>query len=110
MGIWSSTPPSRSRPTSTWWCDMLKRIWKAFQGTRVGRSIFRVGLPASNLERAAAIRGQAPQPPPAAVATGGVDHLLSVRRPRDSTDGAVVEGEPAQVAARQVGQGDVGGV
>jgi quinol-cytochrome oxidoreductase complex cytochrome b subunit len=33
---------------------MLKRIWKAFQGTRVGRSIFRVGLPASNLERAQA--------------------------------------------------------
>ena len=33
---------------------MLKRIWKAFQSTRVGRSIFRVGLPASNLERAQA--------------------------------------------------------
>ena len=33
---------------------MLQRIWKAFQGTRVGRSIFRVGLPASNLERAQA--------------------------------------------------------
>ncbi len=33
---------------------MLKRLWKAFQGTRVGRSIFRVGLPASNLERAQA--------------------------------------------------------
>src|ERR1035438_1162144 len=54
MRIWSSTPRSRSRTTSTWWCDMLKRIWKAFQGTRVGRSIFRVGLPASNLERAQA--------------------------------------------------------
>jgi quinol-cytochrome oxidoreductase complex cytochrome b subunit len=33
---------------------MLKRLWKAFQVTRVGRSIFRVGLPASNLERAQA--------------------------------------------------------
>ena len=33
---------------------MLTRIWKAFQSTRVGRSIFRVGLPASNLERAQA--------------------------------------------------------
>jgi len=33
---------------------MLQRIWKTFQGTRVGRSIFRVGLPASNLERAQA--------------------------------------------------------
>ena len=33
---------------------MLKRLWKAFQDTRVGRSIFRVGLPASNLERAQA--------------------------------------------------------
>src|ERR1035441_8626706 len=54
MGIWSSIPRSRSRPTSTWWCDMLKRLWKAFQSTRVGRSIFRVGLPVSNLERAQA--------------------------------------------------------
>jgi quinol-cytochrome oxidoreductase complex cytochrome b subunit len=33
---------------------MLTRLWKAFQSTRVGRSIFRVGLPASNLERAQA--------------------------------------------------------
>ena len=33
---------------------MLTRLWKAFQDTRVGRSIFRVGLPASNLERAQA--------------------------------------------------------
>ena len=31
-----------------------QRLWKAFQSTRVGRSIFRVGLPASNLERAQA--------------------------------------------------------
>jgi quinol-cytochrome oxidoreductase complex cytochrome b subunit len=31
---------------------MLERLWKSFQGTRLGRSIFRVGLPASNLERA----------------------------------------------------------
>src|SRR5512136_159871 len=33
---------------------MLQRLWKTFQSTRVGRSIFRVGLPASNLERAQA--------------------------------------------------------
>ena len=33
---------------------MLKQLWKAFQGTRIGRSIFRVGLPESNLERAQA--------------------------------------------------------
>jgi quinol-cytochrome oxidoreductase complex cytochrome b subunit len=33
---------------------MLKRIWKSLHNTRVGRSIFRVGLPASNLERAQA--------------------------------------------------------
>jgi quinol-cytochrome oxidoreductase complex cytochrome b subunit len=33
---------------------MLKQLWKSFQSTRVGRSIFRVGLPASNLERAQA--------------------------------------------------------
>jgi quinol-cytochrome oxidoreductase complex cytochrome b subunit len=33
---------------------MLKRLWKAFQSTRVGRSVFRVGLPESNLERAQA--------------------------------------------------------
>lgn len=33
---------------------MLKRLWKQFLGTRVGRSIFRVGLPESNLERAQA--------------------------------------------------------
>jgi quinol-cytochrome oxidoreductase complex cytochrome b subunit len=31
---------------------MLKRIWKQFQSTRVGRSIFRIGLPESKLERA----------------------------------------------------------
>lgn len=31
---------------------MLKRLWKVFQRTRVGRSVFRVGLPESNLERA----------------------------------------------------------
>lgn len=31
---------------------MPLRLWKAFQSTRVGRSIFRVGLPQSNLERA----------------------------------------------------------
>src|ERR1051326_1057972 len=31
---------------------MLNRLWKTFRGTRVGRSIFRVGLPESNLERA----------------------------------------------------------
>jgi len=33
---------------------MLKRVWKSFCETRVGRSIFRVGLPTSNLERAKA--------------------------------------------------------
>ena len=31
---------------------MLQRLWKALQSSRVGRSVFRVGLPASNLERA----------------------------------------------------------
>src|ERR1035441_7871966 len=31
---------------------MLIQLWKTLQSTRVGRSIFRVGLPASNLERA----------------------------------------------------------
>ncbi len=31
---------------------MLKRIWDSFRGTRVGRSVFRVGLPQSSLERA----------------------------------------------------------
>jgi quinol-cytochrome oxidoreductase complex cytochrome b subunit len=31
---------------------MLQSLWNAFRGTRVGRSIFRVGLPCSNLERA----------------------------------------------------------
>src|SRR5664280_189828 len=33
---------------------MLKRLWNGFRTARVGRSIFRVGLPASNLERAQA--------------------------------------------------------
>jgi len=33
---------------------MLERLWKSFQGTRLGRSVFRVGLPGSNLERAQA--------------------------------------------------------
>ena len=33
---------------------MLKQLWNGFRATRVGRSIFRVGLPASNLERAQA--------------------------------------------------------
>ena len=33
---------------------MLKRLWDTVRGSRVGRSIFRVGLPASNLERAQA--------------------------------------------------------
>jgi quinol-cytochrome oxidoreductase complex cytochrome b subunit len=31
---------------------MLNQFWKSFRNTRVGRSIFRVGLPESNLERA----------------------------------------------------------
>jgi quinol-cytochrome oxidoreductase complex cytochrome b subunit len=31
--------------------DMLNHLWKTFGSTRVGRSIFRVGLPESNLER-----------------------------------------------------------
>jgi quinol-cytochrome oxidoreductase complex cytochrome b subunit len=31
---------------------MLTRLWNTFRPTRVGRSIFRVGLPVSNLERA----------------------------------------------------------
>src|SRR6516162_10307522 len=30
---------------------MLTRLWQTFQRTRLGRSIFRVGLPQSNLER-----------------------------------------------------------
>ena len=30
---------------------MLNRLWKTFHGTPLGRSIFRVGLPGSNLER-----------------------------------------------------------
>jgi len=34
--------------------DLLKAVWKGVLGTRVGRSIFRVGLPESNLERAQA--------------------------------------------------------
>lgn len=33
---------------------MLKTLWHRFHSTRVGRSIFRVGLPVSNLERARA--------------------------------------------------------
>jgi quinol-cytochrome oxidoreductase complex cytochrome b subunit len=33
----------------------LKQIWQWFERTRVGRSIFRVGLPQSNLERAQAM-------------------------------------------------------
>src|SRR5579859_3395309 len=33
---------------------MVKELWKTFQTTRVGRSVFRVGLPQSNLERAQA--------------------------------------------------------
>src|SRR6516225_4050267 len=32
-----------------------KQIWKRFERTRVGRSIFRVGLPQSNLERSQAM-------------------------------------------------------
>jgi quinol-cytochrome oxidoreductase complex cytochrome b subunit len=31
---------------------MVEKIWKQFRASRVGRSIFRVGLPESNLERA----------------------------------------------------------
>jgi quinol-cytochrome oxidoreductase complex cytochrome b subunit len=34
---------------------LLKRIWQSFVRTRVGRSIFRVGLPQSNLERSQAM-------------------------------------------------------
>ena len=30
---------------------MLNHLWTTFRSTRVGRSIFRVGLPESNLER-----------------------------------------------------------
>ena len=44
----------RSTRTNTSWSDMLKRLWDKFRGSRVGRSIFRVGLPSSNLERAQA--------------------------------------------------------
>ena len=33
----------------------MKRFWKWFAGTRVGRSVFRVGLPESNLERSQAM-------------------------------------------------------
>jgi cytochrome b-561 len=46
--------PSKSSPINTWWCEMLKQPWKSLQRTRVGHSIFRVGLPESNLERAQA--------------------------------------------------------
>ena len=35
--------------------SLPKRIWKWFEDTSVGRSIFRVGLPQSNLERAQAM-------------------------------------------------------
>jgi quinol-cytochrome oxidoreductase complex cytochrome b subunit len=35
--------------------SLPKRVWKWFERTRVGRSIFRVGLPQSNLERAQAM-------------------------------------------------------
>jgi quinol-cytochrome oxidoreductase complex cytochrome b subunit len=35
--------------------SLLKQIWQWFERTRVGRSIFRVGLPQSNLERAQAM-------------------------------------------------------
>ncbi|MGH7967335.1 MAG: cytochrome b N-terminal domain-containing protein, partial [Limisphaerales bacterium] len=31
---------------------MLNRLWKTFRSSQIGRSIFRVGLPESNLERA----------------------------------------------------------
>jgi quinol-cytochrome oxidoreductase complex cytochrome b subunit len=31
---------------------MLNKLWKSFRSTRLGQSIFRVGLPESNLERA----------------------------------------------------------
>src|SRR5512136_2375847 len=31
---------------------MLPRLWNSFRQTRVGRSVFRIGLPQSNLERA----------------------------------------------------------
>ena len=34
---------------------MLERLWQRFQRSRVGRSIFRVGLPESNLERSQAM-------------------------------------------------------
>ena len=34
---------------------IYQRIWKSFERTRVGRSIFRVGLPQSNLERSQAM-------------------------------------------------------
>ena len=33
----------------------LRQLWQKFQSTRVGRSIFRVGLPQSNLERSQAM-------------------------------------------------------
>ncbi|OIR18945.1 menaquinol-cytochrome c reductase cytochrome b subunit [mine drainage metagenome] len=35
--------------------SFLQRTWEGFRDTRVGRSIFRVGLPGSNLERAQAM-------------------------------------------------------
>ncbi len=34
---------------------LVKRLWKSFERTRVGRSIFRVGLPESRLERSRAM-------------------------------------------------------
>ncbi len=33
----------------------LKRLWQKFERSRVGRSVFRVGLPHSNLERSQAM-------------------------------------------------------
>ena len=54
MATWLSIPLNPSRLTNTWWCNVLKNLWNTFRLTRVGRSVFRVGLPESNLERAQA--------------------------------------------------------
>ena len=37
------------------YAPLLKRLWKKYEGSRIGRSFFRVGLPESNLERSQAM-------------------------------------------------------
>src|SRR6516162_185371 len=52
MGTSSSIPLNPLNRINTWWFSMLNAAWNTFRHTRVGRSIFRVGLPQSNLEHA----------------------------------------------------------